>query len=216
MKANKTTIFLTSFFMLLAIAFIGYVYPKIKENQDKQPQLPVIGNEQNHHVSPFSFVNQDGKTVSNVDIKGKIVVVEYFFTTCKTICPKMNENMEHVYKAFRGNKNVMILSHSVDPEKDTVQALKAYSLRFDADPSQWMFLTGDKKQLYDMARYSYLISAEDDTAGLSIEDDFIHDDNFVLVDGYGRVRGFYEGTAPAAINKLIGDINLLLKEKQNP
>lgn len=213
MKANKTTIFLISFFMLLGIAFIGYVFPKIKANQDKQPQLPIIGNDLNHHVAPFSFVNQDGKTITNDDVKGKVCVVEYFFATCKGMCPRMNEQMEKVYKAFRGNKNVIILSHTVDPIKDTVAALKSYSLRFDADPAQWMFLTGDKKQLYDMARYSYLISAEDDTAGISIDKDFIHDKHFALIDGYGRVRGFYDGLDPVNVDKLIGDVNILLKEK---
>ena len=200
--------------MLLADCFIGYIFPKIRENQDKQPQLPIIGNDLNHHVAPFSFVNQDGKTISNDDIKGKVCVVEYFFATCRGMCPKMNESMEKVYKAYRGNKNVLILSHTVDPQKDTVQVLKSYSLRYDADPAQWMFLTGDKKQLYDMARYSYMISAGDDTAGLSIDKDFIHDKNFILVDGYGRVRGFYDGLDPIAVNKLIADIGTLLKEKQ--
>ncbi len=200
--------------MLLAVCFIGYIFPKIRENQDKQPQLPIIGNDLNHHVAPFSFVNQDGKTISNDDIKGKVCVVEYFFATCRGMCPKMNESMEKVYKAYRGNKNVLILSHTVDPQKDTVQVLKSYSLRYDADPAQWMFLTGDKKQLYDMARYSYMISAGDDTAGLSIDKDFIHDKNFILVDGYGRVRGFYDGLDPIAVNKLIADIGTLLKEKQ--
>lgn len=215
MNNKKTGIFLTAFFMLLGTVFIGIIYPKIRDNQRKMPQLPIIGNDQNHHIADFSFVNQDGKTITNADVKGKICVVEYFFATCKGMCPKMNENMEKVYKAFQGNKNVLILSHTVDPVKDTVQALKAYSLRFDADPNQWMFLTGDKKQLYDMARYSYLISAEDDTAGISIDKDFIHDKHYTLVDGYGRVRGFYDGLSPGDVNKLIGDINTLLKENQN-
>ena len=210
MKMNKTGIFLLCFFMLLGISFLGYFY-KVN-NEHKAPTLPIIGNEQNHHIAPFSFVNQEGKTITNADVRGKICVVEYFFATCKGMCPKMNENMEKVYKAFLGNKNVLILSHTVDPLKDTVQALKAYSLRFDADPNQWMFLTGDKKQLYDMARYSYLISAEDDTAGVSIDKDFIHDKHYTLVDGYGRVRGFYDGTDKGDVGKLISDINALLKE----
>jgi protein SCO1/2 len=214
MKNKKITIFLIAFFMLLGIGFMAYVFPMIRENQKKQPQLPIVGNDQNHHISPFSFVNQDGKVITNDDVKGKICVVEYFFATCKGMCPKMNENMEKVYKAFRGNPNVLILSHTVDPIKDTVQALKAYSLRFDADPNQWMFLTGDKKKLYDMARYSYLISADDDTAGVTVDKDFIHDKHYTLVDGYGRVRGFYDGLSPGDISKLIGDINILLKESQ--
>lgn len=208
---NKTAIFLISFFILLGIAFLGYYY-KISHER-KESALPVVGADQNHHIAPFSFVNQDGKTITNDDVKGKICVVEYFFATCKGMCPKMNENMEKVYKAFRGNKNVLILSHTVDPIKDTVQALKAYSLRFDADPNQWMFLTGDKKQLYDMARYSYLISTEDDTAGVSADKDFIHDKHYSLVDGNGRVRGFYDGLSPGDISKLIADINTLLKEE---
>ena len=210
MKKNKTAIFLLCFFMVLGVSFLGYFYKVSKDN--KPSALPIVGNERNHHIAPFSFVNQEGKTITNDDTKGKVCVVEYFFATCKGICPKMNENMEKVYKAYRGNKNVLILSHTVDPLTDTVAALKAYSLRFDADPAQWMFLTGDKKKLYDMARYSYLISAEDDTAGVTIDKDFIHDKHYTLVDGYGRVRGFYDGLAQGDINKLIGDIGILLKE----
>ncbi len=210
MKNNKTTIFLISFFILLGISFLGYYY---KVNHVLKPSgLPIVGSEQNHHIGAFSFVNQDGKTITNEDVKGKICVVEYFFATCRGICPKMNENMEKVYKTFLGNKNVLILSHTVDPVKDTVLALKAYSLRFDANPDQWMFLTGDKKQLYDMARYSYLINAEDTANGVTIKDDFIHDKHYTLVDGYGRVRGFYDGLDQVSINKLIADINTLLKE----
>ncbi len=210
MNNKKTTIFLISFFMLLGVIFLGYAYKVMHEQ--KTLALPIVGNDQNHHIAPFSFTNQDGKTITNEDVKGKICVVEFFFATCKGMCPKMNENMVTVSKAFRGNKNVLILSHTVDPIKDTAKALKEYSLRFDADPAQWMFLTGDKKKLYDMARYSYLISAEDDTAGVSIDKDFIHDKHYTLVDGYGRVRGFYDGLNPGDVNKMIGDINALLKE----
>lgn len=208
MKNKKTTIVLVSFFILLSAVFMGYFFKVSHEK--KSSELPVLGNP-GHHVADFSFVNQEGKTITNKDVKGKICVVEFFFTTCKGICPKMNENMTHVYQAFRGNKNVMILSHTVDPKHDTVQAMKEYSLRFDADPSQWMFLTGDKKDLYDMARYSYLISAQDDTTGVSIDQDFIHDNHYVLVDRDGRIRGFYDGLQMTNINKLITDINKLLQ-----
>jgi protein SCO1/2 len=213
MKPNKTALILLVFFMALGIVFLSYFY-KVTNESKQRPSLPIIGNDQNHHISQFSFINQEGKTITNQDIKGKIVVVEYFFTTCKGICPKMNEHLEEVYKAFKGNKDVMFLSHTVDPLKDTVAALKAYSLRFNADPNQWMFLTGDKKQLYDMARYSYLISAEDDTAGISIDKDFIHDKHYILVDNFGRVRGFYDGLQDADIKKLISDIKTLLEEKK--
>ena len=123
MNSKKTGIFLLCFFMVLGVAFLAYFY-KISHEQ-KTLALPIIGNDQNHHIAPFSFVNQDGKTITNADVKGKICVVEYFFATCKGMCPRMNENMERVYKAFHGNRNVLILSHTVDPLIDTVQALKA-------------------------------------------------------------------------------------------
>ncbi len=185
-------------------------YYKVSREQPKT--LPVLG-EGDHRVRSFSFTDQNGKTVTNEDVKNKIYVVEYFFTTCKGICPKMNENMTTVFKAFRGNKDVMILSHTVDPLKDTVQAMKEYSLRFDADPTQWLFLTGDKKELYDMARYSYLVTAADDTATVDIQSDFIHTDRFVLVDKTGHIRGQYEGTNKTSVEQLVGDIKELLKEK---
>ena len=151
MKNKKTTIFLLTFFFLLAAAFMTYYY---KVNREQPKRLPLMG-EGDHRVRSFAFTDQEGKTVTNDDVKGKIYAVEYFFTTCKGICPKMNENMAEVYQAFRGNKDVLILSHTVDPVKDSVKAMKAYSLKYDADPNQWLFLTGDKKELYDMARYSY-------------------------------------------------------------
>lgn len=209
MKANKTAIFLLAFFILLAAVFMTYYY-----SVNKKPKTLATLGEPGHRVGNFSFTNQDGETITQDDVKGKIYVVEYFFTTCKGICPKMNENMTKVYDAFRGNKDVLILSHTVDPKKDTVAAMKEYSLRFDADPKQWMFLTGSKKELYDMARYSYLVTAVDDTAQVDIESDFIHTDRFVLIDGDGRVRGApYTGTDPQSVQQLIGDIKELLKEK---
>lgn len=209
MQKRKTAIFLLTFFILLAAVFMAYYY---KVSRETPKTLPVLG-EGDHRVRQFSFVDQDGKIVTNEDVKGKVYVVEYFFTTCKGICPKMNENMNKVYQAFRGNNDVLILSHTVDPRKDTVQAMKEYSLRFEADPNQWLFLTGDKKELYDMARYSYLVTASDDTASTDIQSDFIHTDRFVLVDRTGHIRGQYEGTDVASVNKLIEDIKELLKEK---
>jgi protein SCO1 len=210
MQKRKTTIFLLVFFFLLSAAFMTYYY---KVDREHPKSLPVLG-EGDHRVRQFSFINQEGQTITHEDVKGKIYVVEFFFTTCKGICPKMNENMSKVYQAFRGHKDVQILSHTVDPKKDTVQAMKAYSLRFDADPNQWLFLTGDKKELYDMARYSYLVTASDDTATADIQADFIHTDRFVLVDRTGHIRGQYVGTDKASVNKLIDDIRELLKEKE--
>lgn len=211
MKKNRTAIILISFFIALGIGFIWYA--KVVTADMKTP-LPVLGNP-GHHVGHFSFTNQDGKTITEQDVKGKIYVVEYFFATCRGICPKMNEHMVSVFQAFKGNKHVMILSHTVDPKKDTVSALKTYSLKYDADPKQWMFLTGDKKELYDMARYSYLVTAADDTAVVDIQSDFIHTKYWVLVDGDGLLRGkFYDGTNTGEVNQLIGDIKQLLEEQE--
>lgn len=209
MSGKKLSRILLVFFILLSAAFMSYYFYVMK---DHPKTLPFIG-EGDHRVRSFSFINQDGAIVTNDVVKNKIYVVEYFFTTCKGICPKMNENMRKVYEAFRGNNDVMILSHTVDPKKDTVAAMKAYSLRFDADPKQWLFLTGDKKELYDMARYSYLITAADDTVTVDIGSDFIHTDRFVLVDRIGHVRGQYKGTEIGQVNQLIGDMKALLKEQ---
>lgn len=211
MQRKKITIILIAFFILLSAAFMMYYY---KEMKAAPKRLKVVGND-GHTIDTFTFINQEGQRITKKDVEGKILVVEYFFATCKGICPKMNENMAKVYQAFRGNNDILILSHTVDPEKDSAAALKAYSLKFDADPKQWMFLTGDKQELYNKARYSYLISAQDDTAGLSIDKDFIHDKHFVLVDKGGRLRGgFYDGLDNGSINQLIGDIKELLKEKE--
>jgi len=123
----------------------------------------------------------------------------------------MNDHLSKVYQQFKGNKNILFLSHTVDPQQDSAKALKEYSLQFEADPAQWKFLTGDKKQLYEKARYSYLINAEEDTTGVSIDQDFIHDNHFVLVDRHGRIRGMYDGLDMVAMSKLINDLNSLLK-----
>lgn len=209
MQKKKMTIFLVTFFILLSAVFMTYYYKVSRET----PKTLAVYGEPGHKVRSFTFTDQDGKIITQADVAGKIYVVEYFFTTCKGICPKMNENMSEVYQAFRGNKDVLILSHTVDPKKDTVGAMKEYSLRFDADPKQWLFLTGDKKELYDMARYSYLVTAVEETDDTTdIESDFIHTDRFVLVDRQGRIRGQYEGTDKGAVNQLIGDIRELLKE----
>ena len=214
MKNRRIPIFLTIFFIVLAACFLYFATNVIDEFEKKKPALPMLGNDHNHHVQPFSFINQDGITITEQTTKGKICVVEYFFATCKGICPKMNENMRIIYDAYKGNNDVLILSHTVDPQKDSVAALKAYSNKFKADAQHWMFLTGDKKQLYEAARFSYLINAQQDTAGLTIDKDFIHDKHFVLVDRIGRIRGFYDGLEESSMNTLIVDIKTLLREKE--
>ena len=220
MNKKSMTIFLVSFFILLSAAFMFYYYRVVKES--RSPGLAFWGDDHGPSVRPFTFVNQEGDTITEKDVKGKILVVEYFFATCKSICPKMNENMAKVYQAFRTNDNVLILSHTVDPKNDTVAALKAYSQRFDADPKRWMFLTGDKATLYNQARLSYKITAVEKTTE-NIDEDFIHEKYFVLVDREGRLRAhkegdegqvsLYDGTDEKSVAQLIKDINILESEK---
>lgn len=218
MKRQRITVILVSFFILLSAGFAFYYYALSKKM--RQPELAIVG-EGGQNIRPFAFANQEGDTITKKNIEGKIVVVEYFFATCKSICPKMNENMAKVYQTFRNDDDVIILSHTVDPKRDSVAALKAYSLRFDADPKRWMFLTGDKKALYDQARYSYLITAKESETE-NIEDDFIHEKYFVLVDKNGRLRmrmnsegkpEAYDGTNEKAVAQLIDDIKLLEAEE---
>lgn len=184
-----------------------------KEFKEAPKTLAVVGNP-GHTIESFSFTDQTGGTVTEKDVAGKIFVTEYFFTTCKGICPKMNDNMAKVYAAFRGNGDVKILSHTVTPQIDSAPVLKAYAARYEADPVQWKFLTGAKADLYQKAEDSYLISALENQKGLSIEEQFLHDKHFVLVDRQGRLRGkFYDGTSEGEVQQLIGDIKELLKEK---
>jgi protein SCO1/2 len=217
MKRQRLTVILVTFFILLASGFAFYYYSVSKEM--RQPELSIIG-EPGQNIRPFAFLNQEGDTITNKNIKNKVVVVEYFFTTCKGICPKMNENMAKVYQAYRNDDDVIILSHTVDPQRDSVPAMKAYSLRFDADPKHWMFLTGDKKALYDQAYYSYLMTAVEER-NPNVEEDFIHTEKFVLVDRKGRLRmrlakdgkaEAYDGTNEKSVAQLIEDIKLLEAE----
>lgn len=163
-----------------------------------------------HSIAPFSFLNQDGKIITEKDYDGKIYVVDYFFTTCKSICPKMTTELIRVQDKFKyTNGVVQILSHTVDPEHDSVPVLKAYSEMVHADTKTWNFVTGDKKQLYDMARNSYLLNALEGDGG---PDDFIHSELFVLVDKEKRIRGIYDGTNIKEVNDLIDAIKVVMAE----
>jgi len=167
-----------------------------------------------HTIQEFSFTDQTGNSYGAKDLKGKIYVAEYFFTTCGTICPKMNAQMQRVQEAFKGNDQFKILSFTVDPETDSVAQMKNYADGHLADPKQWHFLTGDKKELYKLARRSFFVlkPAEALNQG-DVGSDFIHTNYFVLVDTKKRIRGYYDGTNPEEVDKLIGDIRKLLEEK---
>ena len=159
-----------------------------------------------HTVPSFSFIDQNGIIVTESLVKGKVYVADYFFTTCQSICPIMSKQLDRVYKK---QKDVMILSHTVDPETDTPEILKAYADKFKANPNRWVFLTGSKPELYNLARTGYLLDAQEGNGG---GEDFIHTQNFALIDKKGRIRGFYDGTDSSAVNDLIKDIGFLLQE----
>ncbi|MEZ5046002.1 MAG: SCO family protein [Chitinophagaceae bacterium] len=205
---SKKAIFFLVFFMLLGVAFLSYYYYAYKQNPRR---LTVYGNP-GHKTQAFSFTNQDGNIVTEKDVEGKIFVVEYFFSTCEGICPIMNDNMAKVYASYRGQNDIAILSHTVDPETDTVEQLKNYSLKFEAEAPQWQFLTGNKQDLYRAAIESYLVTAVEDTTKKEILPDFIHSEKFVLVDKEKHIRGIYDGTKIEEVNNLIKDIETLRKE----
>lgn len=163
-----------------------------------------------HTIDHFSFTNQDGKTITDKDYNGSIYVTDFFFTTCHSICPVMSNQMERVYNKFKGNLEIKFLSHTVDPDIDTVEQLKRYAIKHDADAKQWNFVTGNKKDLYAIARKSYLLNAEQGDGG---PDDFIHTQNFALIDKEKRIRGFYDGTDTTDMNQMMKDMDLLLKEE---
>ena len=162
-----------------------------------------------HHIADFSFINQNGKTVTPFDFKGKIYVADFFFTTCPTICIAMTDHLLKVQQKIRNNPNVMLLSHSVTPQIDTVAQLKKYALEKGVVDAKWHLVTGDKKEIYELARKSYLAVKEDGDGGPF---DMIHTENFILVDPDRRIRGFYDGTDIEAIKRLLEELEVLIQE----
>ena len=160
-------------------------------------------------IPAFSFVNQDGDTVSEKMVAGKIYVTDFFFTTCPTICPVMKRQMIKVFNDIKGKPDVMILSHSIDPEHDTPQVLKKYAQDLGIEGKQWQFLTGEKEKIYEIGQQNYLSTAKEDK---SAEGGYIHSGAFILVDKERHVRGMYDGTTEEGTQKLIADIKILQEE----
>ena len=162
-----------------------------------------------HTIANFSLVNQNGKIITQANYKDKIYVADFFFTTCQTICPIMTDHMLEIQEKLKNNNEILLLSHTVTPEIDSIPQLKKYALEKGVDDSKWNLVTGDKKEIYDLARKSYLAAKD-----VPYEEyDLIHTENFVLVDKKKRIRGFYDGTDPEAIKSLFHDIEVLQKEK---
>ena len=162
-----------------------------------------------HKIAPFSFENQNGKTITQDDYEGKIYIADFFFTTCPTICPKMTANMGSIQEKILNDSSVMLLSYSVTPKIDSVPRLKKYAIEKGVNDEKWNLLTGNKKEIYTMARKSYLVVKEDGDGGPY---DMIHTENFILVDPKKRIRGFYDGTDTLAMRELLIDLEILKDE----
>ncbi|MFN5417847.1 MAG: SCO family protein [Flavobacteriia bacterium] len=215
--------------ILLIIAVLGitisYYIQKPSDNHNLKVYNPVDVKEEmvdslmrgigiGHRIGNFSFENQEGKIISLADVKGNVFVAEYFFTTCGTICPRMNKQMQRVQKAYIENDRLKILSFTVDPEIDTVAQMKRYADGHKAISGKWHFLTGEKSKLYELARKSFFVLKPAEAKNLGdAGSDFIHTNNFVLVDKQLRIRGYYDGTSTKEVNHLIEDIQILLDEK---
>jgi protein SCO1/2 len=190
--------------ILLFSAFLFSCGNSESNPEKKAKELPVLGREP---IESFGFIDQNGDTITEKDVEGKIWVVDFFFTTCPTICPKMKSEMLRVAEAFQNEERVKILSHTIDPEHDTREVLKDFADRLEVKGNQWHFLTGDKDSIYGMAE-RYMVSAAEDA---SAPGGFIHSGAFVLLDGNRNIRGYYDGTRPQSVDTMIADMKSLLK-----
>ncbi|MCC9136888.1 SCO family protein [Pontibacter silvestris] len=162
-------------------------------------------------IPEFAFVDQDSQQVTNETFAGKIYVTDFFFTTCPTICPKMKSQLLRVYEQFEDTPQVMLLSHTIDPQHDSVAVLNEYAARLGVNSDKWRFVTGEKDSIYSVAQ-KYLVSAMEDESEAG---GFVHSGAFVLVDENRHIRGIYDGTDAAQVDRLINDIPVLLQEENN-
>ena len=210
---------------VLSVIIIYFIYGALKPQEARLPVFHPKGMginvelvdstvqhvKKNHKIADFKLTNQNGKTITQADYKNKIYVTDFFFTTCQTICPIMTDHMVQIQEKLKNNSEVMLLSHTVMPEVDSVPQLKKYALEKGVDDTKWNLVTGSKKEIYDLARKSYLAAKENpgDPYGL------VHTENFVLIDKRKRVRGLYDGTLQEDIDRLLGDIEKLQAEYEN-
>ena len=207
-------------FLIISIIIISIIYNTLNVYQPLPVYQPAMVNyelvdstiqyqKKYHKIADFNLINQNGKIITQEDYKDKIYVADFFFTTCQTICPIMTTNMAAIQKEIIDDNDVMLLSHSVTPQIDDVAQLKKYALEQGVDDKKWNLLTGDKKQIYELARKSYLAVK---TFGNGDEYDMIHTENFMLIDKKRQIRGFYDGTNKEDIERLLDDIKILKKE----
>lgn len=216
-KKSRTTILVMAVF---SVVMIGIIYSILNPEKrlpiynpvDVNPRLvdeSLFHVRNNHTIADFSLTNQNGETITQKDYEDKIYVADFFFTTCQSICPIMTSNMVKIQEAFLSDETVKLLSLSVTPIMDSVPVLRDYADKKGVIDSKWNITTGDKKHIYELARKSYFVVLDEGDGGVQ---DFIHTENFVLVDKKRRIRGFYDGTNFEEIDQLIEDIKLLQKE----
>ena len=216
---KKYRLFITTMFLISAAAVI--MFYNVLKPQEKLPiyqpnmvKFQLVDStiqhiKRFHKISSFELVNQNNQTVTNEFYDGKIYIADFFFTTCPGICPIMKDNMIHLQEEFLDDDQVYLLSHTVTPEIDSVSVLKDYSIEKGVLDYKWNMVTGDKKQIYELARKSYLVAEDIET---SFEYDMIHTENFVLIDPERRIRGFYDGTDKESIKQLVKDVYILKQE----
>ncbi|MDB2385032.1 SCO family protein [Polaribacter sp.] len=215
-KSIPTLIFL-AVFSAVTIPVFFYLLKvdekvKIYQPSDFNPQLvdySMVNIRRNHTISDFELINQNGEIITQEDYKDKIYIADFFFTRCQSICIAMAYNMGELQELYKNDDDIMFLSHSVTPKIDSVSVLRAYADKKGVIDGKWNVTTGDKKQIYELARKSYFAVLENGDGG---EDDFIHTENFILVDKEGRIRGSYDGTDKKEMERLKKDVTLLQEE----
>jgi protein SCO1/2 len=208
--AILSVVIIASFYMVLKPAKSLPIYtPSMVNPELVDSTVQYVAN--NHIIADFAFTNQNGKTITQKDYEGKVYVADFFFTTCQSICPIMADNMVWLQDQIKNNPDVMLLSHSVTPDIDSVSVLKAYAQRKGVIDSKWNLVTGNKKDIYYIARKSYLAVKTGKPEELY---DMVHTENFVLVDQKRRVRGFYDGTKLEEVKKLLEDIKFLTQNQK--
>ncbi|MEW7289269.1 SCO family protein [Aquimarina sp. 2304DJ70-9] len=209
--------FLAVILFVLSAIIVSIIYSILKPNRTLPIYEPEMVNSElvdstvqyirkYHKIADFKLINQNGETVTQENYKNKIYVADFFFTTCQTICPIMTDHMKEIQDRLKEDNDVLLLSHSVTPKIDSVARLKKYAITKGVDDAKWNLVTGDKKQIYDLARKSYLAAKSDGDGGPY---DMVHTENFVLIDKKKRIRGFYDGTNPEDIDRLLEDIEVL-------
>lgn len=215
-KYRKFLLILAAVSVIILMLFYNALLPikKLPVYQPAMVNFELVDSTIQHHkkfhrIADFSLTNQNGKTVTQKDFKGKIYVADFFFTTCPNICIAMTDNLLKVQEKIKNNPNVMLLSHSVTPKIDSVPQLKKYAIEKGVIDKKWNLVTGGKKEIYELARRSYLAVKEDGDGGPF---DMIHTENFILVDPDRRIRGFYDGTDLEEIQRLLEELEILIQE----